>query len=208
MPTRLVLLGDVVSSREIADRTAFGQRLRETCSAVTTDHADAFDAPLKPLKGIDEVGGVLTTPEPLYAVLDDLRSSLHPHELRIAVAEGVVDVGVNSGSVSQMDGPAFHRADELLAELDGGPLRVTLDFQASPLDTAVADEMNLLFASKRRWTDRQREVVECYRETGSQAAAADALGVSQAAVSQALSRASWPTIREIEARLGATLEAV
>ncbi|GAA0263677.1 SatD family protein [Halobacterium noricense] len=208
MTTRYVLLGDVVSSREIDDRAEFGARLREACRTVAEQHENAFDAPLEPLKGIDEIGGVLTTVEPLYDVLDTLHAALHPHELRVAVAKGVVDVGLDSGDVSQMDGPAFHRADDLLSELERGALRFTFDFQMESLDTAVADEVNLLFASKRRWTDREREVVESYLETGSQAETANALDISQAAVSQALSRASWPTVREIETRLRTTLQTV
>lgn len=208
MPTRYVLLGDVVDSRSIDDRDAFGDRLAAVCAAVTDEYADAFDAPLEPLKGIDEVGGVLRDPAPLYDVVDALRERLHPQELRVVVAAGHVDVGTDTGDVSRMDGPAFHRADELLADLSSSPLRVAFDFDRAPLDSTLADEVNLLFLLKARWTDRQRRVVDAYRAADSQAAAADALGVSQAAVSQALSRASWPAIREIETRLRRTFRAV
>lgn len=208
MPTRHVLLGDVVDSRRIDDRNAFGRDLADACTAITDEYADAFDAPLEPLKGIDEVGGVLLDPTPLYDVLDALRERLHPQELRVAVAAGRVDVGTDTGDVSRMDGPAFHRADELVTGLAGSPLRVAFDFDQAPLDATLADEVNLLFLLKTRWTDRQRRTVEAYRAADSQAAAADALGVSQAAVSQALSRASWPAIREIETRLRRTFRAV
>jgi len=151
---------------------------------------------------------VLTDPAVLYDVLDGLRERLHPQELRVAVAAGEVDVGVDTGEVARMDGPAFHRADELLADLAGSPLRVALDLDAAPLDDAIADEVNLLFRLKAGWTDHQRRVVDAYRRADSQAAAAEELGVTQAAVSQALSRASWPAVREIEARLRRTFAAV
>jgi DNA-binding transcriptional LysR family regulator len=208
MPRRLVLLGDVVDSRQVEDRESFGRRLTNACRTVTDAHGDAFDAPLEPLKGVDEVGGVLTDATVLYDVLDGLRERLHPQELRVAVAAGEVDVGVDAGEVARMDGPAFHRADELLADLSTSPLRVALDLGASPLDDAVADEVNLLFRLKADWTDRQRRVVDAYRTAGSQSAAAAELGVSQAAVSQALSRADYATVREIETRLRRTLRAV
>ena len=208
MTRRLVLLGDVVNSRQVDDREQFGRRLADACAAVTDAHSDAFDAPLEPLKGVDEVGGVLTDPAVLYDVLDGLRDRLHPQELRVAVAAGEVDVGADTGEVARMDGPAFHRADELLADLAGSPLRVALDLDAAPLDAAIADEVNLLFRLKAGWTDHQRRVVDAYRTTGSQSAAAGELGVSQAAVSQALSRADYATVREIETRLRRTLRAV
>jgi hypothetical protein len=208
MTRRFVLLGDVVASRQVDDREAFGERLADACAAVTDAHSDAFDAPLEPLKGVDEVGGVLTDPGVLYDVLDGLRERLHPQELRVAVATGDVDVGVDTGEVSRMDGPAFHRADELLAGLADSPLRVAFDLGEPGLEDALADEVNLLFLQKARWTDHQRRVVAAYRDAGSQAAVADDLGVSQAAVSQALTRANWPALREIETRLRRTLRAV
>lgn len=208
MAHRLVLLGDVVDSRHVDDREAFGRRLADACAAVTDAHGDAFDAPLEPLKGVDEIGGVLTDPAVLYDVLDGLRDRLHPQELRVAVAAGEVDVGVDTGEVARMDGPAFHRADELLTGLAGSPLRVALDLDTAPLDAAIADEVNLLFRLKAGWTDHQRRVVDAYRRAGSQSAAAADLGVSQAAVSQALSRADYATVREIETRLRRTLRAV
>jgi hypothetical protein len=208
MTRRFVLLGDVVASRQVDDREAFGERLADACAAVTDAHSDAFDAPLEPLKGVDEVGGVLTDPGVLYDVLDGLRERLHPQELRVAVATGDVDVGIDTGEVSRMDGPAFHRADELLADLADSPLRVAFDLGEPGLEDALADEVNLLFLQKARWTDHQRRVVAAYRDAGSQAAVADDLGVSQAAVSQALTRANWPALREIETRLRRTLRAV
>lgn len=208
MPTHYVLLGDVVASRDIDERPEFGATLADACDAVSDRHADEFVAPLEPLKGIDEVGGVLTGPQELYDVLDGLRERLHPQELRVAVAAGSVDVGLETGDISRMDGPAFHRADELLSELGSSSLRVAFDFERAPLDAALADEVNLLFLLKRRWTDRQRDIVRAYRDTESQGAVADELGVSQPAVSQALARASWPAVREIEGRLRSTFEAV
>jgi DNA-binding transcriptional LysR family regulator len=208
MTQRYVLLGDVVASRQVDDREQFGRRLADACAAVSDAHGDAFDAPLEPLKGVDEIGGVLTGPAVLYDVLDGLRERLHPQEIRVAVAAGEVDVGADTGEVARMDGPAFHRADELLAGLAGSPLRVALDLDAAPLDDAIADEVNLLFRLKADWTDHQRRVVDAYRTTGSQSAAAGELGVSQAAVSQALSRADYATVREIETRLRRTLRAV
>jgi hypothetical protein len=208
MPIRYVVLGDVVDSRRIDDRSAFGDRLADACAAVTDEHADAFDAPLEPLKGVDEVGGVLADPSPLYDVIDDLRDRLHPQKLRVGVAAGDVDVGLDTGEASRMDGPAFHRADELLADLSSSPLRVAFDFDQAPLDGALAEEVNLLVLLKSRWTDRQRRIVDAYRNAESQAAAADSLDISQAAVSQALSRASWPAIREIETRLRRTFREI
>jgi len=200
------VLGDVVDSRAVEDRAALRRRLEDACERVSDAHADAVVAPFTPLKGVDELAGVLSTPAPVYDVVDRFRAALHPHELRVGVAAGEIDVGTGSNDPAAMDGPAFHRADELLVDIEGTAFRFAMDLGDEHLDTVVADEVNLLLFRKREWTDHQREVVRRYREAGSQAGVAAAMDVSQPAVSRTLERAMWPTIREIEGRLRATLE--
>lgn len=202
--TQYVVLGDVVASRSVEDRGALSERLAAACEAVGAANEDAVAAPFTPLKGVDELAGVLSSPAPIYDVVDGFRERLHPQELRVAVAAGEIDVGADTDDPARMDGPAFHRADDLLAEIGGTDFRFAMDLGEDRLDATVADEVNLLLFRKREWTDRQREVVRRYRELGAQEAVADELGVSQPAVSRALERAMWPTIREIEGRLRTT----
>lgn len=206
MDRTYVVLGDVVDSRDIEDRQAFGRRLEGVCDHLNDAHEGAVEAGFTPLKGIDEFAGVLSTPTPVYDVVDEFRARLHPQETRVATATGEIDVGRSTADPARMDGVAFHRADELLEEMAGSAFRFALDIDEPPVDTLIADLVNLVLFRKRLWTDRQREVVERYDEYGDQTAVADALGVSQPAVSRALSRADLGPIREIEHRLRTTLE--
>lgn len=200
-----VVLGDVVDSRDAPDRSALREDLESACAAATETAGEAVVAPVAPIKGVDELAGVLSTPGPIYDVVDGFREAMHPHELRVVVTAGEIDVGMDSADAAKMDGPAFHRADDLLEDLAGTPYRFAMDLGEDRLDDVVADEVNLLLFRKREWTDRQREAVRRYRELGSQTAVAEELSVSQAAVSRTLDRALWPTIREIETRLRDTL---
>lgn len=201
-----VVLGDVVDSRGIEDREAFGRRLDGACRHLNEAFDGAIEAGLVPLKGIDEFAGVLSTPAPVYDVVDVFRARLHPQEARVAVAGGAIDVGRSTGDPARMDGEAFHRADDRLAEMEGTDFRFALDLEDPPVDALVADLVNMLLFRKRQWTDRQREVVGLYDELGDQQRVAEELGVSQPAVSRALSRADLQPIREIEHRLRTTLE--
>lgn len=205
--SRYVLLGDVIGSREITDRDSFRKQLRDTRETVTESYEESFATPLSALKGIDEIGAVLTSIEHLYDIVVALTDRLRPHSIRLAVASGEIEFGVDDQDVSQMDGEAFHRATELLKSIERTGLRFDLDTETAPLDTAVADEINLLLHLRESWTDRQRDVVELYERTGKQQAVADDLDVSQQAVSNALRDASWPLAETIETRLRRTLEA-
>lgn len=205
MTKRCVVLGDVVGSRDIADREAFRGTLLDAIATVNDTFDDHVVADVTLQKGVDEFGGVLDSPTSVYDVVDTLARHLHPQEVRFAVCWGTVDVAPHATDVQQMDGPAFHCADELQQPIADSPFRFAMDLDDAPLDTSLADEINLLMLRKAEWTPRQHRVVSRYETLGSQQAVADALDISQPAISQALSRANYPVLREIEGRLRETL---
>lgn len=205
MASRYVLLGDVVQSRNIDDREAFRDHLAEVCATLNDDYDPSIHAEFSVLKGVDEVGGVLSSLAGAYDIVRDLFEALRPYELRLAIASGEIDVGADSPDVSEMDGPAFHRAAELLDGLEDSGLLFDMDAEKGTLDTALADEINLLLLIRRGWTDRQQEIIQAYLRHGGQDGAARELGVTQQAISDALTKASWPTVDAIEERLVSTL---
>lgn len=198
-----VVVADVVGSREVEDRGAFDRTLRDALSRMNDRHEDAAVADFAVLKGVDEFAGVLATPASLVAAVTDLQAALHPVSARYAAVEGVIDVGVDAGDVRRMDGPAFHRADELLGDLRDG--RFALELDEARLAGAVTAGLDVVLARRENWTERQVEVVESYRHHGTQRATADALGVSQQAVSRVLSQADYGRVRRAERLLADAL---
>jgi hypothetical protein len=201
-----VVLGDVVQSRDIDARPQFRSMLAEACDRVSRQYKDDVFAPFQLLKGVDELGGVLSSAVRIYDIVKDLFDALHPHQLRIGVVLGEIDVGAETGVVSKMDGPAFHRGDELLDSIEQSDLLFEARTGRERFDLAVSDEINLLLAHRQQWTDRQREIIACYERRENQYEVADELGISQQAVSKTLGKASWPMIRHVEERLDRVLE--
>ena len=201
-----VLLGDVVRSREVTDREEFRRRLDRACVAVSEQYEDDVYADAKVLKGIDEVAAVLTSLRSAYDIVREFSDRLHPQPIRFALVRGEIDVGLTEGDVATMDGPAFHRADELLERVERTDLLFDLDVNEPACEKAIADVINLLLARKRERTDRQREIIELYERYGTQRGVAEELDISQQAVSRALERAHWPVTSAIEERLQRTLE--
>lgn len=205
MTNRCVVLGDVVASRDIPGRAAFRERLLSACAYVNETYAESVVAEFTLQKGVDEFGGVLASPAQVYDVVDAIAHGVHPQEVRFAVSWGEVDVAPDATDVQRMDGPAFHRADELQQSIADTAYRFAMDLDDPPLDTTITDEINLLLLRKADWTDRQHRVADRYEELESQGAVAEELGISQPAVSQALSRANYRVLRGIEGRLRETL---
>lgn len=201
--TAYVVVADVVGSRDIANRGAFRQSLEDALAGANDRYADAIDAPFRVLKGVDELGGVLADPAPTYRLVRDLLDAVHPVTVRFAVVRGEIDVGVGGEDVTSMDGPAFHRADELLETISRQDRYLGWRGGLPAVDPLLEISANLLLFAREDWTDNQRDVVEAYGELGTQAEVADALGVSQQAVSAALGRAEWGRLEPMEATVSA-----
>lgn len=201
---RFVVLCDVVDSRDVADREALQSRLRNTCEVLNASYSALLFAEFDVLKGVDEFGGVFNTPVMLYQALDDLFEGLRPQELRIGIGVGTVDV--EADSVSEMDGPAFHRASEALLRAENADTYVEMNSGGDvrdPGEDLFVATVHLVQTTKDEWTDRQREVVTLYEEMSSQSKVAKELGVSQPAVSKALRAARYEDVSRTETRLRA-----
>lgn len=187
---RYVVLVDIVSSREIADRSAFESRLSEAIDAINDGYSASFATPLSRMKGIDEFGCVLTELEPLPAIISRFLDYIHPTLARFGVATGGIDIGRDRDTVAEMDGPAFHRANALLQRLESDGLFIRLDMD-EPMDPFVSSALNALVLARDGITERQMEAVLAYEEHGTQTAVGEQLGIPQQAVSDMLSRTEY-----------------
>lgn len=220
-PRYCVVVGDVIGSRTVADRDALRVSLEAGVQAANDAVDDRLVAPFAILKGVDEVAGVLADPAGVDRALWRLAEALHPTEIRFAVVWGAVDVGTDAADVAAMDGPAFHEADRLLAEIgrderhvalvvedDGGQGDEKDDRQGDEMGDGRGDEaivvdllealVNLLLVRKSGWTERQAELVGRYREADSMTAVAEAEGVTVQVVSKTLARADATAVLRTE----------
>jgi len=197
---RCVIVGDVVDSRAVEDREALHYSLESGMERANDAAGDRLVAPFTTLKGVDEVGGVLTDPGRAYHAVRELTDAVHPTGIRFAVVWGDVDVGTDADDVARMDGPAFHEADDLLGEVERADRYVGLSVDGTDewLVDLLTNQVDLVCMWKAGWTARQMEVAKEYRDLGEMAAVADRLDVSVQSVSQTLARADAVTIMGVE----------
>jgi DNA-binding transcriptional LysR family regulator len=105
-----------------------------------------------------------------------------------------------------MDGPAFHRASDIIKDLKGLRLMCRFSTGDEIVDKVVAGEINLIFIIKRRWSSRQRRILREYSNTGTQDMVAKTLDITQQAVSKAIKRSMWKEISGIEDDLNHVLQ--
>ncbi len=203
-----VMMGDVIASRRIKNREAFQKKLEKTCANVNLNFVEDIYADFNILKGLDEIGGVLMNIKSVYKIMNTFLEQCYPDSIRFVLVFDYIDTAVESHEVSRMDGPAFHKASDMIKDLKGSRLMFKMSIGDEMMDKIVAGETNLLFLLKKDWSPRQRMILYEYRKIGNQNMVANALGITQQAVSKALNRSVWKEISGIEEDLNYILESI
>lgn len=201
-----VLLGDVISSRALDRRDVFSRKIQAICDSVNQEFSDRLFAEFKILKGLDEIGGVLHGPAPVYKIVNLIAEELHPVSMNFVFVYNYVDTALEARDTAMMDGPAFHKAAAEMSKLKKSHLTFYMACQDDLIDSAITGEVNLLLMVKKHWSSKQHMIVEQYKKVKSQKEVADRLNISQQAVSQALRSVRWKEIDAIEQQINGNLD--
>ncbi len=106
----LTLIGDVVQSRSILNRSAFQRQLEETLAEINREHSDLL-SPYTITLG-DEFQAVYRSADWLFHDIFHLLTAVFPQRIRFAIAMGRLDTPINPKQAIGMDGPAFHLCRE------------------------------------------------------------------------------------------------
>jgi len=196
-----VLLGDVISSRQIRNREEVQQKLARACKEINTVYAKEIYADFKILKGTDEIGGVLSTMTNSYNIISTILEQLYPNLIRFVLVFDYIDTALNTRDISKMDGPAFHKVSDIMNKLKKSKLMFDACVGNKMIDNCIAGQVNLILLLKKNWTAKQHLIVKEYKKTKNQYDVAKKLGVTQQYVSKTLNRLMLKEINNIEERL-------
>ena len=196
-----VLLGDVISSRRINDRDNFQRKVREMCKKVNSTYTTDIYADLKILKGIDEIGGVLSNMSKCYEIINTILDQLYPYQMRFVFVLDYVDTALDTKDVAKMDGPAFHKASDIMSTLKKSKLIFDMSVGDKVIDSAITGQINLILLLKRNRSIKQQRIVKEYEKTQNQSEVAENMGITQQAVSKTLNCSMWKEIRNIEGKV-------
>jgi hypothetical protein len=183
----LAVIGDIRRSREVVERAELQKLIERVLGDVNAEFADCIASGFVITLG-DEFQGLLVEPVCAIRVLVALDLALG--------AEASVRYGLGWGEVTTdlrhvalgMDGPCFHRAREAVAE--GKRLNRWATVSGLGRDDELLNGVLwLLGATRERWTRVQRETVSQARFARTQREVAEARGVNESSISQALKAA-------------------
>ncbi|MFW6061742.1 MAG: SatD family protein [Planctomycetota bacterium] len=182
----IVVLGDVVSSRQIHDRGAFQRKLSRLLEEVTRTSSGLLTRYAIALG--DEFEAVYERADRLPADLWRILARLHPQKVRFAVSVGTLATPVSWDEPTALDGPAFHAAREAVASLkdhgsrDAPPRLFTVAGVVGPQGPVLNHSLDLLSHLCADWRANRWGVLDGLLAGKSAAEIADGLDISPAAV--------------------------
>lgn len=201
-----VLLGDVISSSKIRNREEARKKLARACNEVNNVYAKDIRADFKILKGIDEIGGVLSTMRNIYNIITTILWQLYPNLIRFVLVFDYIDTAIDTGDIAKMDGSAFHKASNMMPLLKKSKLMFDMRVGDKMIDNSITGQVNLILLLKKNWSAHQNRIVREYKKTKNQYEVAKKLGTTQQSVSNTLNRSMWKEIKSIEEKLNDMLE--
>ncbi len=198
----VALLGEVEENPAILRMDDLQKRLGGVLEEFNRERVASVASPLGTTGGFPEFGGVLLDLAEAYAVARRLAEEFHPLPVRVAAVVGEVS------SETAQDGPAFDAAAELLYRARKEDRLLLVSGVDPSLDLLANTLALVLYRNLQLWTARQCQVVRLYRRLHRQRDVAEALGVTQQSVSNALASAGWRALEEAERSLSRALSEV
>jgi len=199
----VTVIGDIVLSRGISERSAFQRRLKQALGALNRRHPDIL-SPYTVTLG-DEFQAVYRRADRLFRDFTFLQRMLCPNRIRFAIGIGTLTTPLNARMAIGMDGPAFHVARKGMEEMkqSGGLLRVMPDDGAGA--AWVNPTLDLLSHVTVGWKQNRVEVLQRLLDGEDPQAIARAMKLTPAAVYKNIQAGGLSTIQTLSGEMVRTI---
>ena len=202
------MLGDLFSSRQIKNSEELQKKLENSFEKINDIYAKDIYAEFKVLKGVDEIGGVLSNIQHVYNIIDVISDEISPNLMRFVLVLDDIDDSLETRNITKMSGVAFHKASDMMNKLKKSNLTVDITLYNKSLDQILTDVINLIRSVKKDWSATKRQIFKEYKETGNQYKVAEKLGITQQAVSKNLDHMNWREMDKMETSLNNLLKII
>jgi len=198
MSNYAVINADIKGSKKMDDRERYEWQLflKSTIVQINEKFASNIEAAFMITKG-DEFQGVLKSLTDVHLVMSSFERMLFPLLLRYGVGYGTIQKMGSHISI-EMDGPAFHRANNALTLAKKKKHVVQFETGDYLFDLNINTIYHLIYAIKNRWSETSHKRYWKYIDLGTYDRVAEQEGVSPQAVWESLRNANAVDILNAE----------
>ncbi len=201
----IAIIGDIQDSKIIEDRKNVQIKLEEVLEEINVQYSNDIASKFMITLG-DEFQGLLLSGTNVMNIISKIERGMYPVRLRFGVGIGEITTDINPNMSIGADGPGYYRAREAIGNLKEKEKKKKtyagdILFKADDKNQTIMDMLNtiieLMFAIKSFWSDRQREIIWNMLEYhDNQIDAAKRLKIKQPTVQKALVAGKYYAYKE------------
>ncbi len=192
-----VIIGDMVQSRKIRERQKVQEAFQQALQRVQQEYELEIVSPLTLTIG-DEFQTVLNKADRFFPMINRLEEYLPEIRFRFGLGVGTISTALNRKAAIGMDGPAFHFARQALEQARQHQRR----FVFACTQPKATKRIDLLFhwidIVTSTWSKEKHRILRLSQLRLTQKAIAEAIGISQPAVSQHIRQPAFKLVLQTQ----------
>ena len=192
----IVVIGDIVSSRKVAQRARLQSDLKRVLDAINRENNRFVVSPYTITLG-DEFQAVFSGTDALFRHTAEILKALHPVKARFSFGIGTIETPINRKQAIGMDGEAFHRARQALERLKKHRTLYAVEGLAGTVGGLTAQSLDLVSHFSRNWRRSRQQVFAMLARQLPVKAIAKAAGMTDQAVYKTIDAGALRTILSI-----------
>lgn len=201
----VVVMGDISGSKQLngSDRYQTQLFMKSAIVQLNEEYRSAIEAPTTITKG-DEFQALIDRPVNAYKIVRAMQKMVFPTVFRYGIGIGSI---FRMGGVLpiEMDGPAFHRANQALAQAKKNKSGIWFVSDNPSFDELINTIFLLISAIKSKWNERQFLLYWDYLEVGTYRKVAEKRNVTPQAIGDVLKNIRATEVMEAEKNLESVL---
>lgn len=162
----VAIIGDIISSKKIEKRNEVQTKLNHILKEINILYKDDIQGNFLITLG-DEFQGLLKRPHNALKIIELIQIYMHPVKLRFGIGIGDIDTEFTRNDALGADGPAYHKARQMVEELKSSEKAQKSQYAYVKLSLDTDKNIEMLINSclngtsyiSRLWTDKQKEVI-------------------------------------------------
>jgi predicted DNA-binding protein YlxM (UPF0122 family) len=196
-----VVIGDVSGSKQLSGKHRYQTQLfiKSAIIQINEEYTGLIEAPLTITKG-DEFQGLFRDLENAYKICLALEKATLPVQIRFGLGVGQI-FKMGSRLPIEMDGAAFHAANDALQMAKKKKMSTALCSQDKQLDNLINTIFRLMSAIKQKWSERHHKLFWLYKDLGTYRKVAETEQITPQAVCDILKNCRALEIKKAEESL-------
>jgi hypothetical protein len=200
-----VIIGDISGSKQMngSDRYQTQLFMKSAIAQLNEEYQAVMEAPATITKG-DEFQVLIESPVNAYRIVQTMQKIVFPTVYRFGIGIGSI---YRMGGILpiEMDGPAFHRANQALAQAKKNKSSIWFISDNTSIDTLINTIFLLISAIKSKWNERHFLIYWDYLEVGTYRRVAEKRNITPQAIGDVLKNMRATEVMEAEKNLEAVL---